>query len=135
VATGSANNLSFLKELGADVVIDYRAERFEDVARGVDGVLDSFGGEIQARSWQTLKRGGSLVSLVGPPDSAQAQAHGVKGVTVAMSPNRLEQIGQMIDRREIKPIVSKIVPLAEARKAQELSQEGHVRGKIVLKVV
>ena len=135
IATGSANNQTFLQQLGAEVVIDYGQQRFEEIARNVDGVLDAIGGETQTRSWTTLKRGGVLVSLLGPPASAEAEAHGVKGVTVMMSPNRLDQIARLIDEGHLKITVSKIVPLSQARKAQDLSQAGHVRGKVVLQVV
>jgi len=135
IATGSANNQSFLQQLGADVAIDYGRQRFEEIARNVDGVLDAIGGDTQARSWATLKRGGVLVSLLGPPASAEAEAHGVKGTAVMMSPNRLDQIARLIDEGHLKPIVSEIVPLSQARKAQDLSQAGHVRGKIVLQVI
>jgi NADPH:quinone reductase-like Zn-dependent oxidoreductase len=134
IATGSAGSREFLEQLGADTVIDYGKERFEEIARNVDGVLDPLGGETQARSWKTLKRGGALVSLVGPPAAADAQAHGVRGIAVMMSPNRLGEIARLIDQGRIRPIVSQVLPLQQAGEAQQQSQAGHVRGKIVLRV-
>lgn len=137
ITTGSARNHDFLRELGADEVIDYNATRFEDVVHDVDVVFDTIGGDTQQRSWQTLKRGGALVSIVQPPSPETAEAHGVRALFFSAQSNaaQLTEIGQQIDAGKVKVIVDTVFPLAEARQAHEASEGGHTRGKIVLQVV
>src|SRR5260221_209836 len=135
-ATASTKNQKLLRELGADETIDYTTQRFEDVARNVDIVLDPIGGDTQERSWQTLKKSGALLSLVQPPSADTAKELGVRAAFVASHPNgaQLAEIARLIDSRKLKPIVERILPLLEVRRAHELSQSGHTRGKIVLPV-
>ena len=137
IGTASAHNHEFLRQLGADELIDYTTTRFEDVVHDVDMVFDTLAGEVQKRSWQTLKPGGVLVSVLGAPLAEDAQQHGVRGASVFVQPNaqQLAEIARLIDSRQLKPIVETVLPLAEARCGQDLSQSGHVRGKIVLRVV
>ncbi|HEV3115907.1 MAG TPA: NADP-dependent oxidoreductase [Gemmataceae bacterium] len=136
LGTASTENQEFLRQLGVDQPIDYKKNRFEDVASDVDVVLDTFGGEVQERSWKTLRKGGILVSLVGPPAANQAARHGVRAVFHANSPSAtaLAEIAKLIDSGQCKVFVDTVLPLAEARRAQEMSATGHIRGKIVLKV-
>jgi NADPH:quinone reductase-like Zn-dependent oxidoreductase len=137
IATGSASNAAFLRELGADVFVDYNKDSLIEAARDVDGVLDTIGGETQARAFPVLKPGGVLVSIVGAPSPEPTRAPGVRGVGL-VAQNRtddLEQLARLIDAGQVRPIVSEILPLAQARRAHEMSQAGHVRGKIVLAVV
>ncbi|MDB6018556.1 MAG: Alcohol dehydrogenase zinc-binding domain protein [Pedosphaera sp.] len=134
IGTASGPGVDFVRGLGADQVIDYHTTRFEEVVRDVDVVLDTIGGETQERSWQVLKRGGILVSLVKPPDQQKAAALGVRG-EILYSKSRgdqLAQIAELVVSGKVKVHVEKVLPLREARQAQELSQSGHVRGKIVL---
>ncbi len=137
IGTASARNHDFLRDLGADELIDYTTTRFEDVVHDVDMVFDTMAGEVQKRSWKTLKPGGVLVSILGQPSAEDAQQHGVRGMMVFVRPNaeQLTRIAELIDARKLNPIVETVLPLAEARRALELSQAGHVRGKIVLRVV
>jgi NADPH:quinone reductase-like Zn-dependent oxidoreductase len=136
IGTASAANHGLLRELGADELIDYTAARFEEVARGVDVVLDTIGGDTLERSWGVLRPGGVLVSVVAQPDEATAAQHGVRGASIFIQPDksRLVKLAELIDAGHVRPEVSAVLPLAEARQAQELSQSGHVRGKIVLRV-
>jgi NADPH:quinone reductase-like Zn-dependent oxidoreductase len=136
IATASNDNLDFLRQLGADEVIDYRNQKFEDVAKDVDVVLDSIGGDTQARSFSVLKKGGTLVSIVGPPPQDKATAAGVRAAGILVKPNadELSQIGKLIDVGQVKAVVSKTFPLSEVAKAHEVSETGHARGKIVLQV-
>jgi NADPH:quinone reductase-like Zn-dependent oxidoreductase len=136
VATASTKNQDLLRELGADETIDYTTQRFEDIARNIDIVFDPIGGETQARSWQVLKKGGILLSLVEPPSAEKAKAIGVRAAFVASHPNgeQLAEIAEIIDSGNLKPMVNRILPLSEARRALELSQTGHAHGKIVLRV-
>ncbi len=136
IGTASAKNAQFLKELGVDEVIDYHTTKFEDVVRDVDVVLDLIGGDTQKRSWKVIKKGGMLISTVGITSPDEAGKYGVKAVNFMSHPdgNELRQIGKLIDEGKIEPVVSTVLPLKDAAKAHELSQSGHVRGKIVLKV-
>jgi NADPH:quinone reductase-like Zn-dependent oxidoreductase len=135
-ATASTKNQDLLRELGVDEPIDYTQQRFEDIARKIDIVLDTLGGDTQERSWQVLKKGGALLSLVQPPSAEKAKELGVRAAFVASHPNgaQLAEIAHLIDSRKLKPIVERILPLLEVRRAHELSQSGHTRGKIVLRV-
>jgi NADPH:quinone reductase-like Zn-dependent oxidoreductase len=137
IGTASKRNTNYLKELGADVAIDYEADRFEDVVRDVDVVFDTQGGETQARSWKTLKRGGILVSIAQPPPQAEAEKYGVRAtfMTNEMNAKSLDAITKLIEEGKLKAVVDTVLPLSEARRAQELIQTGHTRGKIALKVV
>jgi NADPH:quinone reductase-like Zn-dependent oxidoreductase len=99
-------------------------------------LLHRLGGETQERSWKMLKKGGILASLVQPPSEQKAKAFGVRGAFVWSQPNgnQLAEISALIDSGNLKVVLDRIVPLSEARRAHELSQNGHARGKIVLRV-
>ena len=138
IATASARNRDFLRELGASEVIDYTTTRFEDVVHGVDFVFDTVGGDTLQRSWQVVKPGGVLVSVVSPrPSFAEAQAYNVRPVWFVVQPNReqLVRIGTLIDEGKVRPIIDTVLPLSQARQAYEQGAKGHTRGKIVLRVV
>jgi NADPH:quinone reductase-like Zn-dependent oxidoreductase len=136
IGTASARNHEFVRQLGADEMIDYHTQRFEDLARNVDVVLDTIGGETQQRSWEVLKPGGVLVSIISPPSSETAKAHGVRQAYVFIQPNasRLAEIAALVDSGKLRAAVETLLPLADARRAHEISQSGHARGKIVLRV-
>ncbi len=136
VATASTANQGLLKELGADVAIDYTKQKFEDIAKDVDVVMDSIGKDTLARSYGIVKKGGFIVSLVARPDPAELEKHGIRGAPMSVDPNSAElaEITKLIDEKKIKVVVSQILPLADAAKAQEQAATGHTRGKIVLKV-
>jgi NADPH:quinone reductase-like Zn-dependent oxidoreductase len=134
--TVSAQNLDFVGELGADCGINYEAQRFEEIARDVDLVLDLVGGETRERSWSVLKPAGVLVSALGEPSREEAMRHRALGVGYRAQPNagQLAEIGRLIDQGKVRPVVMASYPLAEARQAHERLERGHVRGKIVLVV-
>src|SRR5438445_4312456 len=136
IATASTANQDFLKQLGADVAIDYTKTKFEDVAKNVDVVLDSVGKDTLARSYGGVKKGGFIFTLVARIDQAELDNHGIRGASLGVEPdsNELTEIGKLIDEEKIKVVVSQTFPLAEAMKAQEQVATGHTRGKIVLKV-
>ena len=136
IATASAANLDDVRNLGADQAIDYASQPFEQQVKDVDVVLDLVGGETQARSWQIIRPGGVLVSTLGVPESGILQ--GIKAVPVfanLRANSQLQQIAQLIDDGQIKASIEQVFELAEAAKAQEVSQHGHPRGKLVLQVV
>jgi len=136
IATASTANQEFLKQLGADVAIDYTKQKFEDVAKDVDVVLDSVGRDTLARSYGVVKKGGIIVSLVARPKESELEKNGIRGAALNAEPNseELSEIGKLIDDKKIKVIVSQTFPLSEAMKAQEQVATGHTRGKIVLKI-
>jgi NADPH:quinone reductase-like Zn-dependent oxidoreductase len=138
IATASARNRDFLRDLGATEVIDYTTTRFEDVVRSVDVVFDTVGGGTLQRSWQVVKPGGMLVSVVSPRPSADvAKGHNARFAWFVVEPNgeQLIQIGKLIEAGHIRPIVETALPLSEAREAYKQAAKGHTRGKIVLRVV
>ena len=136
IATASAANQDFLKELGADQAIDYRAQKFEEVAKDVDVVLDTVAGETLRRSYDVVKKGGFIVSVLEPPAKAELEKRGIRGAVFLVQPHaqQLTEIAKMIDSGKVKPFVSQTLPLAEAAKAHAAIETGHTRGKIVLKV-
>ncbi len=136
IATASTPNQELLKHLGTDVGIDYTKQKFEDVAKDVDVVLDSVGNDTLTRSYGVVKKGGIIVSIVDEPDKAALDAHGIRGTTLRASPkaNVLEELAQLIDSKKITPFVSQILPLTEVAKAHEQIATRHTRGKIVLKI-
>jgi NADPH:quinone reductase-like Zn-dependent oxidoreductase len=137
LATASKDNLDFLKQLGADVAIDYRNQKFEEIGKDVDVVLDTVGGETQARSFAVIRKGGVLVSIVGPPSKEKADDAGIRAASIRVHPSgeQLAQIGKLLDEGSIKPVVTQIFSLADAAKAHEQSETRHTRGKIVLQVI
>lgn len=137
IATASARNRDFLRELGADEFIDYTTTRFEDVVHDVDLVFDLVGGDTLQRSWQVIKPGGTLVSVVSPPPPADvAKGHDVRFAWFVVEPNReqLIQVGELIDAGKLRPIIDAVFPLSQARQAYEQGMKGHTRGKVVLRV-
>jgi NADPH:quinone reductase-like Zn-dependent oxidoreductase len=136
IGTASAKNHEMLYKLGADELIDYTTQRFEDVTRNIDVVLDTIGGDTQERSWQVLKKGGILVSFVQSPSENKGKERDVRGIRLGARPNgqELAEIAKIIDAGNLAPVIDRILPLSEARRAHELSQSGHTLGKIVLRV-
>jgi len=136
IATSSVANLDFVRWLGAETVIDYRATPFEELVHDLDLVLDTVGGAILQRSMQVVKRGGTLVSLLEPPPAQQAQELGIRAIKNAIFPTsaHLEAITQLIDAGHVRPTVRQIFALGEAAQAHQLCETGHGRGRIVLHV-
>jgi NADPH:quinone reductase-like Zn-dependent oxidoreductase len=132
IATASHDDEAYVRGLGALRVIDYETQRFEDLVKDVDAVLDVIGGDTRARSWRVLKPGGVLVSTVGPPDPPPGVD--ARGVGIVMKPDRaqIEQIARMLGDGHLTVRVGEVLPLAEASTAQEDGERGKVRGKIVL---
>jgi NADPH:quinone reductase-like Zn-dependent oxidoreductase len=138
IGTASRKDFAYLRELGADTLVDYRNERFEDVARDVDAVLDLVGGDMQRRSFQVLRRGGKLISAVSPPDQDLAGEHGVEAAffLVSVGTEYLTKIAELIENGALKTRVGTVLPLEEAYEAH-LMLEGMRSapgGKIVLSV-
>jgi NADPH:quinone reductase-like Zn-dependent oxidoreductase len=136
ITTASTANQDFLKQLGADVAIDYTKQKFEDIAKDVDVLLDAVGKDTLARSYGVVKKAGCIVTIAGQPDQTQLDKYEIHGAAILVKPNadELVEIGRLIDAKKISPVVSQVFPLGEAAKAQEQIATRHTRGKIVLKV-
>jgi len=136
IATASARDMAFVQSLGADEVIDYRAERFDEKARDIDMVLDTAGGETRERSWRVLRKGGVLVTLVSPIPPGVAEQQSARGIFFIVNGNRgqLDQISTLVNEGKLKPIIAKVFPLARTREAFQYSAASHSPGKIILDV-
>jgi NADPH:quinone reductase-like Zn-dependent oxidoreductase len=136
IGTARQNDTPFLRELGADEVIDYTAVRFEEKVRDLDVVLDTVGGDTLERSRRVLRPGGILVTIAGGAPADKAAQHGVRGVDFIVKPSRAQliEIARLIEAGEIRPIVEAAFPLEQARAAFERGLSGHNRGKLVLQV-
>jgi NADPH:quinone reductase-like Zn-dependent oxidoreductase len=135
IGTASVN-YDQLKKLGVDQAINYMETPFESVAHDVDIVLDTVGGDTQERSWQTLKKGGILISTVQPPSEETAAAHGVRQAMVSTAPPiaaTLTEVARLVDSGQLKPVVSKVLSLQEVCEAHEMLASRHTHGKIVIK--
>ena len=136
IATASTANQDLLRQLGADVPIDYTKTRFEEIAKGVDAVLDPVGKETLARSYDVVKKGGIVMSLVARPDPVELEKRGIRGAAISVHPDAedLAEIARLIDAGKIKPIVTEVLPLSQAVAAQRQAATHHTRGKIVLRI-
>ena len=137
VATAASADLDYVRGLGAERVVDYRKQRFEEALSGVDVVLDTVGGDTQERSLRVLKPGGILVSVVSAVPEAAQKRYGVRAAYfyVDVTTARLNKITELFDSGRLAPNVGSVLPLQEARRAHEmLGGEPHKRGKIVLRI-
>lgn len=136
LGTASPENADRVRRLGCDQVIDYKSERIEDVARGVDLCLDLVGGGLQKRAFSCVKRGGRLVSTVEPPDEKAAAERGVSAGFFMMKPDaeQLRELAAKIEAGDLVVEVAKVLPLEQAAQAEELNRKQQVDGKIVLRV-
>ncbi|MEU2021268.1 NADP-dependent oxidoreductase [Streptomyces sp. NPDC016469] len=157
--TASAANAELVKELGADVVIDYRTQDFEEALDGYDVVLDTLGGETLEKSLRVLKPGGKAISIAGPPDAAFARELGanpvLRQVMNALSfkarrhakrqgaiysflfmkadGDQLRELTRLIDAGEIRPVVDRVFPFEQTREAMEYAEKGRAKaGKVVI---
>jgi NADPH:quinone reductase-like Zn-dependent oxidoreductase len=137
VATAATADLEYVRGLGAERIVDYKTERFEELLTGVDIVLDTVGGDTQQRSLRVLKPGGILVSVVSPvPETLQRQ-YRVRGAYfyVDVTTARLDKITELFDSGKLVTDVGTVLPLEEARTAHEMLEGApHKRGKIVLSI-
>jgi len=136
IATASTTNQDLLKQLGADETVDYTKARFEDIAKDVDAVLDPVGKETLARSYDVVKKGGIVMSLVARPDPVELKKRGIRGAGISVHPDAddLTEIAHLIDAGKVKPIVTQVLPLSEAIAAQQQAATHHTRGKVVLRI-
>ncbi len=133
-ATASGDGIDFVKSLGADRVIDYHQEQFEDIARDMDLVFDLIGGDTQSRSWSVVKHGGALISTLAEPSSEEAGAHSARAGRYTARPDgeQLEEIGRLIEVGYVKVNVVASFPFNATADALSTLAKGHVHGKIVV---
>jgi NADPH:quinone reductase-like Zn-dependent oxidoreductase len=137
IAIASERYKDFLQELGAEQIIDYKSTHFEDVISDMDVVFDTVGGDTLDRSWQVLKKGGALVSIVETPSQEKAVSAGVQATYFIVEPNQnqLARIGDLLSSGTVKPVIDTIFPLVHARQAYQRTLSEHNQGKIVLQIV
>ena len=137
VATSSSADREYVRRLGAEKIVDYQNERFEESVTGVDVVLDTVGGDTQQRSFRVLKPGGILVSSVSPVPDATQKRFGIRAAFfyVDVTSARLNKIAELFDSGKLLTDVGTVLPLEEVRLAHEmLGGAPHKRGKIVLSI-
>ena len=160
LTTVGARNIDLVKRLGADIAIDYRATRFEEVARDCDVVLDSAGGETLVRSFDCVRPGGVVVSIGATLSTAFARKWGLNPLLVLVialmsrrvtaaarkrsarfeylfmhaDGERLIEIARLVEGGFIRPLVDKVYPLDGVRDALAYSESGHATGKVVIEV-
>ncbi len=134
--TTSAKNADLVRALGADEVIDYKSETFEDTVSDYDVVFDMMGGETMERSFSVLKKGGVLVSIKGQDTDNLAEKHGVRFEWFFMSPSgaQLTELSTLIDKGIVKPVIDSSYELSEISKAYDKLADGHAVGKIVVTI-
>lgn len=141
ITTASAVNHDYVRELGADEVIDYNSIDFREAVKavhpeGVDVVYDTVGGEVQVKSADVIKPGGTMVSILAYVDEAAIQAKGIHTRYVFVSPNgdQLRELAKLFDAGQFKTRIAAELPLAEADEAHRRMETGHTAGKMVLTV-
>jgi NADPH:quinone reductase-like Zn-dependent oxidoreductase len=139
IGTASPGNHEFLRSLGADQVIDYRSQRFEDVVRSVDVVLNTANAETNMRSIAVVKPGGVLVSVVGPPNAIACAAANIRcgrpdRATGASVADILARVADLVDAGKLKVPVQQVFSMEDAGKAWDISRSGHARGKLIVRV-
>lgn len=136
--TASKENEDFVKSLGADLVIDYKTEQFEDVLSDYDIVLDALGGDVLDKSFQVLKKGGRLVSIAGMPSEQDAAKYGVHASSYWLEPqgDQLQELAGLYEKGQLKPVIGEVFDLSEQglQDAHALSETHHAKGKIVIRV-
>ena len=134
LTTVSTDNVKFAQELGADVVIDYKTQRFEDESSDLDMVFDLIDGETRERSWKLLKKGGILVTTLTDPSQEKATQHVVRATryTVEADGSELTEIAGLVTSGKVKPHIQKTYPLRSAVDALASVEDGHSVGKIVM---
>lgn len=136
ITTVSGQDVDCVRGLGTDEAIDYKTQRFEELARDIDVVFDLIAGETQERSWSVLKRGGALISKLRKPDESKARELGGRATNYMAQPNpaQLQQVGDPIDNRKMPVHIDSVFPLNQVQAAHRRLEHEHVCGKIVLQV-
>src|SRR5207302_1469804 len=136
IGTGSSRNRDFVLGLGADEYVDYTQQDVAETVNGVDLAFDTVGGDTTQSLVPTVREGGIIVTIAAAPPEEAAQARGVRAELLIMSPNaeQLARIGELVANGDVRVEIAEVLPLADVRRAHELSESGHTRGKLVLSV-
>jgi NADPH:quinone reductase-like Zn-dependent oxidoreductase len=136
IGTGSSRNRDFVLGLGADDYVDYTEQDVGQAVSGVDMAFDTVGGDTTQALVPTVREGGVLVTIASAPPEEAARARGARAELLVMSPSseQLARIAELVAGGEVRVEISQVLPLTEVRRAHELSESGHTRGKIVLTV-
>ncbi len=134
--TVSANDIEFARSLGADQVIDYKRQNFEEILKNFDAVFDTVGGKITDASFNVLKKNGVIVSMLGQPNEDLAKQHGITAIGQGTNTNssHLRRVAELVDSRKLKAEIDKIFPLEQVKEAFNYQEKNSPRGKVVLKV-
>ncbi len=134
--TVSEKDMKFVKQLGADEIIDHKNQKFEEILKGYDAVFDTVGGEATEKSFLVLKKGGILASMKGQPNEELSKQYGVTGVAINTQTNRqhLQRLTQLVESGVVKPQIDKIFNLDQIKKAFIYKATAHPRGKVVIKI-
>jgi len=135
--TVSTNDKQFVQELGADQVIDYKTQNFEDLLHNYDSVFDTVGGETYKRSFTVLKKGGIIVSMLEQPNTQLMDHHGVKAIFqfTQADRERLTKVAKWVDEnKDIRVNIDKTFSLDDAGEALDYQKDVHPRGKVILTV-
>jgi len=135
VGTASKGNLDFVKSLGAAKALDYGVGSLEAEIGSADVVIDLVGGKALEAAYGLVKKGGTLVTIAGQISDEKAKERGIKALSSGRGPtDLLKEIAALLAKKEIRAEVGPVFPLAQAKEAQDLSQAGHGRGRILLKM-
>jgi len=134
--TASSDDKEFVQNLGADEVIDYKSQDFEELVHDYDAVYDIVGGQTYTKSFKVLKKGGIIVSMLEQPNSDLMEKFGVKAIfqLTQVNKDRLTQLAKWIDKNNIKIHVDKTFSLDETAKALDYVKDVHPRGKVIIKI-
>lgn len=134
--TVSVDDMEFVKNLGADEVIDYKTQKFEEMLHDFDAVFDTVGGETAENSFKVLRKGGIIVSMLGAPNPELAQKQNVTaiGQNTKITSERLNRLTELVDNGDIKVHIDKVFSLNQTREAFEYFEKSHPRGKVVVKI-
>ena len=134
IGTGSSRNRDFVLGLGADEYVDYTEQDVGEAVSRVDVAVDTVGGETTKSLVPTLREGGILVSIAPPEEAARERGARAELLRASPSSEQLARIGELVAAGEVHVEITEVLPLTEVQRAQELSESGHTRGKIVLTV-
>lgn len=136
ITTASEKNAEFLKQLGADQVIDYHTTDFSQELHDIDAVFDTIGGETLAKSYSVIKPGGALVTIAGATDEKLAKEKSIDANGIWLHPNgkQLTELVSLVSEGTVKVFIDSVHPFTEegVRKAHEISESHHARGKIII---
>ncbi len=134
IGTGSSRNRDFVLGLGADEYVDYTEREVGDAVSEVDVVLDTVGGETTEALVPAVREGGVLITIASAPPEEAAKEHGFRAElhVTEPSPAELSRIANLIASGDVRVEIAEVIPITEIQRAHELSESGHVRGKLVL---